>query len=211
MFDRDLNLKREISQNIKDLMKRHNWTQVKLSEESGISKSTLSDYIRCKTLINPGNVEKLSETFGVPKHEIDPSFKTQTNTFTYDQFEKVPVVDQISCGNGNVVFESVEGYETTPKEWVSGGKHFYMRAKGESMKDARIHDGDLLLIREQSEVEHREIAAVLVGDEMLLKRVYYTNDSVILQPENSKYDPIVLKSIEEARIIGKLKKVVLEF
>lgn len=79
MIDRDLPLKKEISKNIKNLMNKNNWTQLKLSEKSGISKSTLSDYVNCKTLINPGNVEKLSEAFGVPKSEIDPSFK-QTKT-----------------------------------------------------------------------------------------------------------------------------------
>jgi len=211
MFDRDFALKKTISENIKSLMKKQGWTQIKLSEESGISKSTLSDYINCKTLINPGNVERLSDTFSVPKHEIDPSFNTENDIFMYDQMDKLPVVDQISCGNGSVVFESIEGYEATPKEWISGGKHFYMRARGDSMRDAKIDDGDLLLIREQSEVEHREIAAVLIGDEMVLKRVYYTDDSIILQPENRNYDPIVLKDLSEVRIVGKLKKVVLEF
>lgn len=56
MIDRDLPLKKEISENIKRLMKERGWTQIKLSEVSSISKSTLSDYINCKTLINPGNV-----------------------------------------------------------------------------------------------------------------------------------------------------------
>jgi transcriptional regulator with XRE-family HTH domain len=79
MIDRDLPLKREISDNIKRLMKEKNWTQLRLSEESGISKSTLSDYINCKTLISTGNVEKLSQAFGVKKSEIDPSFKREVN------------------------------------------------------------------------------------------------------------------------------------
>lgn len=81
VIDRDLPLKKEISKNIKRLMKKNGWTQIKLSEKSGISKSTLSDYINCKTLINPGNVEKLSEAFNVPKSEIDPSFK-RSDLFT---------------------------------------------------------------------------------------------------------------------------------
>lgn len=75
-MDRDLPLKKEISANIKRFMKERGWTQLKLSEVSSISKSTLSDYINCKTLINPGNVQKLSDAFNVPKSEIDPSFKS---------------------------------------------------------------------------------------------------------------------------------------
>ena len=75
MVDRDLPLKNEIAKNIKALMGLHGFkSQVKLSEVSGISKSTLSDYLNSRTLINPGNVEKLAATFGVDKSEIDPSF-----------------------------------------------------------------------------------------------------------------------------------------
>ncbi|MET3658124.1 helix-turn-helix domain-containing protein [Sporosarcina psychrophila] len=75
MIDRDLPLKKEIANNIKTLMKLNGIkNQIKLSEISGISKSTLSDYLRLKTLINPGNVEKLASAFNVDKSDIDPSF-----------------------------------------------------------------------------------------------------------------------------------------
>ncbi|BAR82250.1 helix-turn-helix transcriptional regulator [Bacillus thuringiensis] len=76
MLDRKLPLKKEIAENIKHLMKQRGWTQLKLSKESGISKSTLSDYLNCKTLINPGNVEKIATALNVTKSKIDPSFST---------------------------------------------------------------------------------------------------------------------------------------
>lgn len=75
MIDRDLPLKKEIAGNIKKLMNENGFkNQIKLSEVSGISKSTLSDYLNCKTLINLGNVEKLARALNVDKSEIDPSF-----------------------------------------------------------------------------------------------------------------------------------------
>lgn len=74
MIDRDLPLKNDIAKNIKTLMKMNGYTQIKLSEMSGISKSTLSDYLNSKTLINLGNVEKLATVFKVEKSQIDPSF-----------------------------------------------------------------------------------------------------------------------------------------
>lgn len=75
MVDRDLPLKNEIAKNIKSLMALNGFkSQIKLSEVSGISKSTLSDYLNSRTLINLGNVEKLAAVFGVDKSEIDPSF-----------------------------------------------------------------------------------------------------------------------------------------
>ncbi len=80
MIDRDLQLKNAIANNIKALMNLNGIkNQIKLSEISGISKSTLSDYLNSKTLINPGNVEKLARVFNVEKSEIDPSFAPSQN------------------------------------------------------------------------------------------------------------------------------------
>lgn len=212
-IDRDLPLKREISKNIKRLLKEKGWSQIKLSEISGISKSTLSDYINCKTLINPGNVEKLAKAFNVKKSDIDPTFKTQSiYPVAEEKLIEIPVVGQISCGNGMIAYEEIERYETTPKSWVNGGEYFYLRAKGDSMINARIRDGDLLLIRRQDDVESGEIAAVLIDEEAVLKRVYKNEQgNVILQSENPKYPPIVLNGDKNIRIIGKLKKVVIDF
>lgn len=216
MIDRDLPLKKVISDNIKRLMKERGWTQLKTSEMSGISKSTLSDYINCKTLINPGNVEKLAKAFNVKKSDIDPSFNLEWNEKQNDvrlPFTKLPIVGTISCGNGVVAYEDIEGYEEVPTSWLNGGEYFFLRAKGDSMINARIMDGDLLLIRRQDDVENGEIAAVLIDDEIVLKRVYKTNGAIILQSENPAYKPIILHKddMKNVRIIGKLKKVVLNF
>jgi repressor LexA len=196
-------------------MKKKDWTQLKLSEVSSISKSTLSDYINCKTLINPGNVEKLAEAFSVSKAEIDPSFKRtdiiKEETSPYGDFAFLPIVGAISCGNGAVAYQDIEGYEETPKSWLNGGKYFYLRAKGDSMINARIYEGDLLLIREQEEVENGEIAAVQIDGNAVLKRVYKKEETLILQSENPKYGPIIVNGDNNIKIIGKLKKVVLNF
>lgn len=215
MIDRDYPLKIEISNNIKRMMNERGWTQIKLSDISGISKSTLSDYVNCKTLINPGNVEKLATAFGVPKSEIDPSFASEMkeanahyNVSYVNSIVKLPIVGKISCGNGTIAYEEIDGYEATPKEWLNGGEYFYLRAKGDSMINARIQEGDLLLIRKQEEVENGEIGAVIVDDEAVLKRVYKNNDTILLQSENPKYQPIIITDENKIKIIGKLKKVV---
>lgn len=214
MIDRDLPLKKEIANNIQKLIKDRGWTQIKLSELSGISKSTLSDYKNCKTLINPGNVEKLSEAFGVPKSEIDPSFKTpnidivqeyDNQKISSDSIEKLPICGNFSYVNGVLTYEDIEGYKDIPKSWLGSGKHFMLRAKGDSMINARIENGDLLLIRRQETFENGEIMAVLVEEEAFLKRVYRTDNSLFLQSENPKYPPIILNKNSKVKIIGKLK------
>jgi repressor LexA len=221
LIDRDMPLKKEISNNLKKILKERGLTQFKLSEMSGISKSTLSDYINCRTLINPGNVEKLSKALNVNKSDIDPSFKSLTDSVVKEPsadytvnnlaFRRVPIVGAISCGNGVIAYEEIEGYEETPKSWMNGGEYFYLRAKGDSMKNARIEDGDLLLIRVQEEVENGEIAAVLIDGEAVLKRVHVTEGSMFLQSENPKYPPKLVKNNSDIKILGKLKRTVITF
>lgn len=73
------------------------------------------------------------------------------------------------------------------------------------MINARIHDGDIVYIRQQPSVNNGEIAAVLIGDEATLKRVYVHSDHVVLQPENPSFDPLVYfgEAMEQIRILGK--------
>ena len=204
LIDRDLPLKKDISNNIKKLLKVNGWTQLKLSELSGISKSTLSDYINCKTLINPGNVEKLSETFGVPKSEIDPSFKNGNITHPPTTLD-LPIYGSIACGCDVLADEHIEGYHTVPSDWVKGANHFFLRAKGDSMVNARIQDGDLLLIRKQETFNDGEIIALIVDDEAVLKKVYKTDGQLMLQSENPKYPPRFVGPDSQITIVGKLK------
>ena len=119
----------------------------------------------------------------------------------------LPIVGRIACGNGQLAYQDIEGYEATPKEWLNGGEYFYLRAKGNSMTGARINDGDLLLIRKQPAVEEGEIAAVIINDEAMLKRVYFRDGKLILQSENPNFPPEIVTE-GDVTIIGKLKKLI---
>lgn len=123
----------------------------------------------------------------------------------------IPIVGKISCGKGTYAYEDIEGYEPTPKSWLNGEDHFYLRVEGDSMVNARIYDGDLVLIRKQSQVDNGEIAAVLIDGTTYLKRVFFDTDKMILQSENPKYPPIVCDPGTEydCQVIGKLRKIVI--
>lgn len=77
------------------------------------------------------------------------------------------------------------------------------------MAGARINDGDLLLIRKQPDVENGEIAAVQINDEAVLKRVFKSNGTIVLQSENVNYEPIICQE-GTVLILGKLKKIVID-
>ena len=135
--------------------------------------------------------------------ETNPPSSEVEEKMTY-----LPIAGKIACGNGQLAYQDIEGHEPTPKDWLNGGEYFYLRAKGDSMTGARIQDGDLLLIRKQPSVEEGEIAAVMINDEAKLKRVFYRNNTLILQSENPKYPPEVFTE-GDITIIGKLKKVIM--
>lgn len=209
------NLMEVMARNLKAVLSRTNTSQKDLAAKTGYSESAISDYATAKTLMSPGVLQHVADALGVAKSEIDPTFRStvvmeSTATYEVNALVQLPIVGRISCGNGNIAYEDIEGYEPTPREWLNGGEYFYLRAKGDSMKGARINHGDLLLIRKQPEVENGEIAAVLIGEDAMLKKVFRNGDQLVLQSENPDYPPIFAPPAE-AQIIGKLKMNVITY
>ena len=201
-----------IGQKIKQLRKAHKLTQEELAKILDVKPTAVSAWElgRNKPLMD--KLDMMAHYFGVPISYFfeENQIKRSKN---HIHFVKLPIVGTISCGNGVIAYEDIEDYEDVPRSWLDGGEYFFLRAKGDSMINARIMDGDLLLIRRQDDVENGDIAAVLIDGEAVLKRVYKTNDTIILQSENPMYKPIILNKndMKDVRIIGKLKKVVLNF
>ena len=96
-----------------------------------------------------------------------------------------------------------------PASDVADAKHFYLRVKGDSMEPT-IREGSLVLVRMQPEVEHGQIALVLLGEEATIKRVFTANGQVILRADNPGYPP-TLAPADEARIVGKIVQMVVKF
>lgn len=201
-------VKRIFSENFKRLRLERKMEQKDIAAAIGVSSSIVSDWEKGNKMPRGGALQKISAFFGIPQHELLIERGVQYSTFK--EMLQIPIVGRVSCGNGSLAFEEVEGYEATPKEWLSSGEYFYLRAKGDSMIGARIQDGDLLLIRKQDDVENGEIAAVLIGEEAVLKRVYKNGEQLVLQSENPAYPPIFAPPAE-AKIIGRLRMVTIKY
>ncbi len=115
---------------------------------------------------------------------------------------KIPMYGDIACGSP-IETNSDYDIETITGDIVNGD--FCVTARGDSMIGARIFDGDIVTIRRQNVVENGEIAAVVIGDEATLKRVYYVENGIMLVAENPAYKPMVFTGAECERIavIGK--------
>ena len=109
---------------------------------------------------------------------------------------------EIACGEP--IYANRE-YETYVEASADIDADFCLRAKGDSMINARIFDGDVVFIKSQPDVENGEIAAVRIGDEVTLKRVYKYTNRIELRAENPLYSPLNYEGAElnEIQIIGK--------
>ena len=124
----------------------------------------------------------------------------------------VPLVGEIAAGAPIVAEESVETVFSLPPEFVGDGTLFMLRVRGESMLDAGVHDGDYVVIRQQSNVGQGDMAAVLVEGEATVKFYRRTKDGrVFLDPANERYEPIELTSDLDSRIMGRVVTVLRSF
>ena len=116
----------------------------------------------------------------------------------------VPLLGKIACGQPIYAEEDFCGYELAG-EGVEAD--FCLRATGDSMIGARIHDGDIVFVKSCDMLENGEIGVVVIEDEATLKRVYYdrAGQKLILTPENPRYAPLVFAGEELAtvKILGK--------
>ncbi|WP_017576604.1 transcriptional repressor LexA [Nocardiopsis kunsanensis] len=118
----------------------------------------------------------------------------------------VPLVGRIAAGGPILAEESVEDLLSLPRRLVGEGSLYMLTVVGDSMTDAAITDGDLVVVRQQADAENGDIVAALLGDEATVKVLNRTEDGHIrLMPRNDAYEPI---HGDEATILGKVVTVV---
>lgn len=129
-------------------------------------------------------------------------YGTPDNIIPLPKMKKIPLLGTIACGEPILAAQNIEALINADENLNAD---FALRCKGDSMINARIFDGDIVYIREQPDVEDGEIAAVLIGEEATLKRVYKYPSKVVLRPENPLYDDMIYSKEEmnEVRILGK--------
>lgn len=182
------------------LMKQRNVKAADLSRMTGISKARISQYTNGIYTPKTDAIIKLARALGVDEATLIGT----GGAITPLPYKKLPVIGEISCGYPVFANEEDGGTVVTDRDIDAD---FCLIAKGDSMKDARILSGDIVFIKKCDMVNNGEIAAVILGDEATLKRVYYYPDvaQIMLMPENPKYHPIIYtgEDLERVRILGR--------
>lgn len=114
---------------------------------------------------------------------------------------QVPIVGRVTAGQPILAEENIEETFPLPVDYVNDDNVFLLKVRGESMIDAGILNGDLILVRQQSTANNGEIVVAMIGDEATVKRFYREKTLIRLQPENSLMEPIYSQDVT---ILGKV-------
>ncbi len=168
-------------------------TVQEIADGVGVSKATAYRYI---TQLREDGVFDFS------------GYRTITSTKTKAQVIRVPVLGRIACGIPKFAEENIEEYVRLPVAMFGQGNFFILRAYGDSMIEADIEDGDLVLIRQQNTANEGQIVVALIDDEATLKRFYPEpeNHRICLHPENSQMDNIYVDNCEIQGVAVKVIK-----
>lgn len=201
------------TERLRTIMRERNLRQVDILEAAQpyckqygvhLDKSNISAYVSGKYVPGQQKLAILAMALDVSEGWLmgyDVPMERMDAHHSYTQVpinqHKIPLLGSVRCGEPEFADESFEGY-------VESGFQcdFALRAKGDSMIGARIHDGDIVFIRRQDTVEEGQIAVVILDDEATLKRVRYLGDGLtMLQAENSQYAPIIIGQKGETRSV----------
>ena len=117
----------------------------------------------------------------------------------------VPVLGRVTAGMPVLAVEEIEGYVPISESVRRGRELFALRIDGDSMINAGILDGDIVVVCKTPVAENGEIVVALIEDEATVKRFYREEGHIRLQPENPAYDPII---VEECMLLGTVVSVV---
>lgn len=188
-----------------------------LSKKTKVAEGTISCYINGRYEAKQNRVQVFAEAldvnpawlmgYDVPmeaeRSQPAPAPRPIPKGFEpMPKMKKIPLVGSIACGTPILAQQNIEKIVDVPENIRCD---FSLTCHGDSMEGAGIHDRDVVYIRIQPEVENGEIAAVRIGEEATLKRVYYQNGTLTLMPANAAYAPMVYTGPElnDVQIEGK--------
>ena len=113
----------------------------------------------------------------------------------------VPLVGRVTAGIPILAEENIEDEIMLPQDMVRGEDVFALRVEGTSMIEAGILDGDIVVVRKQADAVNGDIVVAMIDDEATVKRIFYEESRIRLQPENRYMDPIYT---DHAQVLGKV-------
>ncbi len=195
-----------------NLLKMNKTTVYRVSKDTGIAASTLSDWKSGRSVPKLDKIKLIADYFDVPLEYMltgagEALFIEEVigERSPLERGKRVAIIGEIRAGSPIITNESIQGYEYA--EVNDAEEYFYLRVQGDSMKNIGMIQGSLVLFHKQQYAEDGDIVACLVGgDSATVKRFRRSKKNIFLMPENDDYTPIKLSTDDfesgEARILG---------
>lgn len=209
------------------LRRKTGLSQYTLADKLGMSRGQLANYEQGQREPDFATVNQLAEFFDVttdyllgrtsnpnilrnPPESSKALDHESIQMYPVGPLKQIPIVAEIPCGQPVIAEDAIIGYfpvDTTIIK-VNGSEFIWVYAKGDSMIDANIFDGSLVLIRLQPDIDNHDIAAVVIdGEYATIKRIYKTDGKITLVPENRTMSKSEYES-HRVRIVGKVEWIV---
>lgn len=185
-----------VREQIRLKMKELGYSQVKLAQRAQLSQSGISSILSGASNPSTSTLQAIANALGCTVSELMGEKVISSIPVIYNA---VPIVGDIACGEPITALQNIDGYADLPD-----GVHadFALRCKGDSMTPT-FNDGDLVLIRQQPEVEDGQIAAISIDGEATLKHVYKQPSGLLLVADNPQYPPLQVTASDNVVIYGR--------
>ena len=128
--------------------------------------------------------------------------KTTKDVYSSREMVDVPIVGKIAAGEPILAEQNITDTFPIPLDFVGNSESFMLKVKGDSMIEAGILEGDLILVKQQNTARNGQIVVALIDDEATVKTFYKEDNYIRLQPENSRLDPIIVPNCDILGIVG---------
>jgi len=188
---------------IKEVLESKGIKQTWLAEKLDKSYNMINSYVQNRRQPRLDDLYKIAEILGVEAREL---LLTQEDTMAEQESEslfRIPVVGSVACGMPILAQENIESYVSISKDMIkANNQYFILYAEGDSMNEAGINNGDLVLIKQQQTAQNGDRVVALIDNEATIKEFHKKASHIILKPRssNAKHQPIILT--ENFRIQG---------
>lgn len=201
-----------LGDNIKKYRKASSYTQKDLANLLKVKPTTVASWEQGRNKPLMDKVTKLTNIFGVSLTDLVGSDQENEVTDYFSQKPRmVPLLETIAMGAPITAEQNIEKYiPEYMMDRYADDTLFALRCQGDSMYPL-IPNGAIAIIRQQTDVENGEIAAVLINGEATLKKVLHVGKAVVLRPANPEYRDIILDKDHPGTILGKMIKYEMNF
>lgn len=202
-----MNNKEILSKNLKKQLNNKDLTPTEFARIMKYPETTVFNWIHGKSYPRIDKIQEMADFFDIYKSDLTEDkndLKNIPGIKIIKKFVTVPVLGEIACGEPIFCNQNYDNILQIDEDL--GRPDFSLTARGDSMIDAGIDDGDIVFFRNTPVVENGKIAAVIIDNTTTLKRFFKNEHEIILQPENKSYSPIIIREYDgkEVKVLGEM-------